>query len=52
MSVSDKLFYNKPNINSNITESNYINGRSGMCYKKIIHRIVFVRHGETKAIKF
>lgn len=34
MSVSDKLFYNKPNINSNITEFDYINGRSGIGYKK------------------
>ena len=35
-------------INSNITEPDYSGGRSGMGKKKIINRIVLVRHGETQ----
>ena len=38
-------------INTNITEDDYKNGRAGMAYKKIINRIILVRHGETEANK-
>ena len=38
-------------INSNITEPDYVKGRAGMGYKKIKNRIIFVRHGETESNK-
>ena len=41
----------KTTINTNINEPDYIAGRAGMGGKKIINRIVFVRHGETESNK-
>jgi broad specificity phosphatase PhoE len=38
-------------INPNIKDDYYKKGRAGMGYKKIINRIILVRHGETEANK-